>query len=194
MLAVLVMSDRQQLLRLEREAWMPHVTFIHGLANKPVPQRLGELWQRALERDDSRPSDTPGSNRGIRFGSFGDLTWKMVYWADVFYAAPDPDESGYEFDAAELSLEGVPADKAAALASPVIDVGTGLPADEASALYRMTVQLGLDRQPGEDHFPTDEDVAKAKAGEYALERIPLPWWVKERLMKQLGVDPLFTRF
>ena len=31
---------------------MPHVTFIHGIANKPAPDVLLRLWRESLAHDD----------------------------------------------------------------------------------------------------------------------------------------------
>lgn len=167
---------------------MPHITFIHGMGNKPSAERLGILWKRAIERDEPRPADIPGSNPGIRFGTVTDLTWKLVYWADVFYAEPDADESGYEGAGPERNFEGIPAEKAAAAEPLAVELGSFLPEAEAIAIERIASQLGLGTQPGEDHIPTDQEVARASAGEYALERVPLPWWAKERLLKLLLRD------
>lgn len=55
---------------------MPHVTFIHGIANKPPPDALLRIWRHALSAAD-----------GLRLATKG-VTSSMVYWADVMYAAP----------------------------------------------------------------------------------------------------------
>ena len=55
---------------------MAHITFIHGMANKPDPEELLLSWQMAL------------SNGGLNLGSTG-ITSSMIYWADVLYADPE---------------------------------------------------------------------------------------------------------
>src|SRR5215211_4351499 len=63
---------------------MPHVTFIHGIGNKPDAKQLHDIWLRSL-----------ADNIGLDLGGSG-ITSEMVYWADVMYAAPDPDVAAYE--------------------------------------------------------------------------------------------------
>src|SRR3954471_19173619 len=65
-----------------RGADMPHVTFIHGIANKPKEDELRRIWVRALE-EAAEPLSL--SNEGV--------TSSMVYWADLMYAAPITDTS-----------------------------------------------------------------------------------------------------
>ncbi|MDD5393590.1 MAG: hypothetical protein PHE17_11280 [Thiothrix sp.] len=57
-----------------------HVTFIHGLANKPSPSELKRIWLEAL----SMPTAT---DQGFDLGESG-VTTSFVYWADLFYATP----------------------------------------------------------------------------------------------------------
>ena len=56
---------------------MPHVTFVHGLANKPPPQTLHDIWLRAL-----------AAGNGLDLVAEG-VSTSMCYWADVLYASPD---------------------------------------------------------------------------------------------------------
>jgi hypothetical protein len=62
---------------------MPHVTFIHGIANKPPADRLLRSWERTL-----------AANDGVNLGAEG-VTRSMVYWADVMYESPMSDD-GFE--------------------------------------------------------------------------------------------------
>lgn len=64
-----------------------HVTFIHGLANKPSPPELKRIWIEAL----SMPTAT---DQGFDPEGSG-VTTSFVYWADLFYATP-LDSSSYE--------------------------------------------------------------------------------------------------
>ena len=64
---------------------MPHVTFIHGLANKPEADKLYEIWLRALAKGDD-PLDLRSAG----------VTSRLVYWADVLYEQPDPDVAAHE--------------------------------------------------------------------------------------------------
>ena len=55
---------------------MPHVTFIHGICNKPPKDQLLKDWMAALAQG------------GLDLEQRG-VSTSMVYWADVMYAAPE---------------------------------------------------------------------------------------------------------
>lgn len=61
-----------------------HVTFIHGLANKPAPDQLRRIWLDAL----AAPVD---GDSGFWLSDVG-VTDSFVYWADLFYDEPLPAE------------------------------------------------------------------------------------------------------
>ena len=63
---------------------MAHVTFIHGMANKPPHDALLEFWRRSLAESD-----------GLDLGT-ENVTSSMVYWANVMYpeALKEATESG----------------------------------------------------------------------------------------------------
>ncbi|MEH6726333.1 MAG: hypothetical protein V7703_09250, partial [Hyphomicrobiales bacterium] len=60
---------------------MAHLTFIHGISNKPAADELHRIWRGALLRAAS-PLDLDAEG----------VTSEMVYWADVLYAEPMQDE------------------------------------------------------------------------------------------------------
>lgn len=64
-----------------------HVTFFHGLANKPAPEALRRIWLEAL----AEPVDGDG---GFSLDAV-DVSCSFVYWADLFYDEPSP-ASQYE--------------------------------------------------------------------------------------------------
>lgn len=55
---------------------MHHITFVHGIGNKPPAERLLGLWRQAL-----------AGAGGLDLEAAG-VTSSMVYWADVLHAAP----------------------------------------------------------------------------------------------------------
>ena len=57
-----------------------HVTFIHGLANKPPVDDLRRLWLEALAKPRS-------GDQGFDLGAVG-VTDSFIYWADLFYDTP----------------------------------------------------------------------------------------------------------
>jgi len=70
-----------------------HVSFIHGLANKPPAGELRRIWLEALAKQ--RPADG-----GFDLSAVG-VSDSFVYWADLFYDAPLP-PGEFENNAGEL--------------------------------------------------------------------------------------------
>ncbi|MBM4258678.1 MAG: hypothetical protein FJ147_22600 [Deltaproteobacteria bacterium] len=140
---------------------MAHVTFIHGISNKPAPDALLNIWRRSLARDN-----------GLDLGAEG-ITSSMVYWADVMYEHYDADEAAYE------SVEALPSKK-----SPDIDMSwqSTLKGAEQATVESLAKKLNF-AAPGEDNFtPPASDISAE------FERIPLPWWLKRQLMETLLRD------
>ena len=65
---------------------MPHVTFIHGTANKPEAKELLRIWEGALGDTGTDP---------LRLKTRG-VTTSLIYWADIMYPAPDTDLAAHE--------------------------------------------------------------------------------------------------
>ena len=151
---------------------MPHVTFIHGIANKPPAQQLEEIWVRALA-DAVEPLSL--SDAGV--------TSSMVYWADLLYGDPIDDTSSYE-----SALENTAAAVDGAGNVPPID-----PANSAEAEFVESLRAKLTQRSdaelnaviaAERAAPKGAVVTPAAANQSvpALERIPLPWALKKRFM------------
>jgi hypothetical protein len=71
---------------------MAHVTFIHGIGNKPPAETLRTSWLTSLADNDGPELEADG------------VTSSMAYWADFMYEAPLPVSGGAE------SLEAVEKD------------------------------------------------------------------------------------
>jgi predicted alpha/beta hydrolase family esterase len=142
---------------------MPHVTFIHGIANKPPHDQLLDLWIRSL-----------AEGTGLDLGAEG-VTSTMVYWADMMY--PEP--------AAEVEAESAGDEAVAEAKSPespdleVEDMDASEAAWTASLAAKLAVPLAVDEVVT---AVTPSPVAET------LERIPLPGPIKVRLMKKLLRD------
>lgn len=132
---------------------MPHVTFVHGISNLPVVDTAIGAWRRALAKDD-----------GVDLGAEG-VTSSMVYWADVMYRAPRPDTDINE--SAEETL------------SDTAEVDLGFLEDAEGAekawLESISGKVQLDAIEAEPPPIGEPDSAD-------LERIPLPWFLKKRIM------------
>ncbi len=132
---------------------MPHVTFIHGIANKPPADRLKEAWLRTLTK------------AGLDLGAEG-VTTRMVYWADVLHQAPEPVTAGVETgEMSEIVLDS----------SGNADAPPSRTIAEAGFVAGLAVKLGGVLAATDDGQRGSEYVAN-------LERIPLPWALKKRFL------------
>ena len=144
---------------------MAHITFIHGIANKPETDVLLRIWRQALARDE-----------GLDLGTEG-VTSSMVYWADVMYEAPKPEMAEHESNDSIVERDDEELDM-----SWLADIKE----KEKHWSYRLKDKLGYDTEPpdgDENHTPPETGLESSN-----FERIPLPWWLKRRLMKTLLRD------
>jgi hypothetical protein len=136
---------------------MPHVTFVHGMCNKPPADDLLRIWRRALA-DGAEP---------LPLGDLG-VTSSLVYWADLLYEKPEEDLSAYE-----SALEDSPLG---------IDAGALPPrprnAEEAAFLEGLRAKMTA--LPDGELDATVAEVRDAPGG--SLERVPLPWFVKKAFL------------
>lgn len=150
---------------------MPHITFIHGIANKPDASSLLTQWRRSLAQD------VLGHDDGLDLGAAG-ITSSLIYWADVLYDQP----LAAELAAAEEALreDGAVTGEAAPAADPTWRAQ--LPANEqrvvAALEAKLTVSLAEEYELATPSLSTNAN----------LERIPLPWVLKRRLMEQFLRD------
>jgi hypothetical protein len=140
---------------------MPHVTFIHGIANKPPADDLLRIWRDALAE---AADPLPLGDRGV--------SSSMVYWADLLYEKPEEDLSAYE---------GVLENSAAA-----IDGGGNAPpprpqnAEEAAFIAALRAKMTT---LSDAELETAAPVPAPAAPQGALERVPLPWFIKKRVLE-----------
>jgi hypothetical protein len=81
--------------------------FVHGLAKKPAPEKLKEIWLWGLARDNPMPAVFAPPNAGIDL-SAGGVPQQFNYYADVFYGTDYETEldSYYEAnDGKEIAAE-----------------------------------------------------------------------------------------
>ena len=144
---------------------MPHVTFIHGMANKPAPDALLRLWRVSLARD-----------QGLDLGAEG-VSSKMIYWADVLYDGPQPDMAEHESNDSVIARGD---------ADVEMTWRSHLTGDDKAWVESLARRLNFEAAAPEG----DEEFAPPEAGMEStdFERIPLPWWLKRRLMKILLRD------
>jgi hypothetical protein len=137
-----------------------HVTFIHGISNKPPADDLLRIWQRALA-DAADP---------LSLGDQG-ITSSMVYWADLMYAAPVEDLTAFE-GVLENTAEAIDGAGDATIPTPKNP-------DEAAFLNGLRAQL---TQMTDEELAAPQQPAVPPEPRGALERVPLPWFIKRRFM------------
>ena len=147
---------------------MAHITFIHGISNKPEKNELLRRWKAALAR-----STTP-----FDLGASG-VSSEMVSWADVLYASPLSDDA-FESAVGMESLE-IPVNEKILVEKP-----TSTDSQERAWISALAQRLGVD----ETNSSLDAQLPQAAPGTLAheLERIPLPGFVKDAFLKRFLRD------
>jgi hypothetical protein len=142
---------------------MTTIVFVHGLGNKPESTELLRLWQRSLSRDD-----------GIDLNAES-ISSEMVYWADVFYAMPDPDLASYE----ALDEYKLTAEESEAVQSAEIQINKTISIDERNFIEQLAKKYEVPVR----YVAADAPRANSAKDEVAVyERIPLPGFLKELIM------------
>ena len=142
---------------------MPHVTFIHGIANKPEADVLLRIWRDSLAKDE-----------GLDLGAEG-ISSSMVYWADVMYPEPKPEMAEHESNDSVIAKTDDDIE---------MDWQDDLEGDEKSWAAGLAGKLDFETEPptgDQDFAPAEGDMESLES--LAFERIPLPWWLKRRIMK-----------
>jgi hypothetical protein len=139
---------------------MPHVTFIHGISNKPPVDDLLRIWRDALA-DATEP---------LPLGDYG-VTSSMVYWADLLYEKPEEDLSAYE-GVLENSPETIDGGGGALPPQP----GT---AEEAAFIEGLRAKMTT---LSDTEIETAAPPPVPAQPQGALERVPLPWFIKKRFL------------
>lgn len=154
---------------------MPHVTFIHGIANKPPKEKLLEDWNDSL------------IDGGLDLVSSG-VTTSMVHWADVMYPEPEESGGGYESVDAGLGTESSDDDD--------MEWATDLPPDEQAFVNSLRERLRFDKDSpdGDEFVPPAPPEPGSGEEAIAFEAVPLPWFIKRRVMKRLLKDVYYYLF
>jgi hypothetical protein len=141
---------------------MAYVLFIHGLDNKPEQTYLYDLWKRKLAHDGGIDLDEQG------------VKSSMDYWANVLYASPDIDLASYESLHGEVEcIAGVPS----------LRLDEHLSGADVKRLKSLADRLQVDWSTTYDlPLPPDEIIGVRQ------ERIPVPEWLRTRIMAKFVRD------
>lgn len=144
-----------------------HVTFIHGIANQPAPDRMLRVWKQTLA----------DGGDGVDLDVLG-VTSSFIYWADVMYRR-NIDEMP---DQESMIFEGVSASQVPEVDETYLEAADGT---ERAFIQSFIDTYNLDADPNTP-VPNVSDVNVELA--YRLEAVPLPWALKRPLMRILLRD------
>lgn len=163
------------------------VVFAHGLAKKPPPAKLEEIWLWGLERADTPPPFS-GNNPGINLDVQG-VKGFFTYYADVFYGESyetDFDsyyESEHESIVQEQNFEQV----AGELVTPV-------PADAEEAKFLAELERKMQQAPSPEDPPDLEALPAAHEPAQFEVAAWLPKPVKQAIIKKAAMEAYYYLF
>lgn len=146
-----------------------HITFIHGIANKPAVDSLTCLWKEALALD------LRGRGDDIDLDTLG-ITTSMIYWADVLYDIPQADHVPKALEGLDSDL----GDESNLLQGPGDDWRNKLDGEERKFVEGLALKTFAD--VAEPALLNTQQINRK------LERIPIPWVIKGPLMAYLLRD------
>ena len=162
-------ADFDRLWLAREVSTLAHVTFVHGIGNKPEKDALLDQWRTALAVDDGLDLDDLG------------VTSSMVYWADLLYDRPLASEAANESNALDLERAVDPEDADLTWLDDV-------PPDERQLVEGLARSVGfvdISATPELGPAPVPPDLIRPDS---PLEAIPLPGFLKRRLMRVLLRD------
>ena len=139
-----------------------HITFIHGIANKPTAEKLLLQWKNALA------SDFNGNEDDIDLDTKG-ITSSMIYWADVLYENPLPELISKTLEIANENIEEDPT-----LDECGEDWRDKLNEEERKFVDNIALKTSAD--------VPDPLLNRELKSKNDLERVPIPWIFKKPLM------------
>ncbi|HMW22742.1 MAG TPA: hypothetical protein PKC59_04840 [Burkholderiaceae bacterium] len=157
----------------------PSLVLVHGLAKKPPRNTLETIWRWALDIDNPKPELFGYDNPGLQVA--GNLRLFNAYWADVFHVDCESDFTSYYEAAGDPPVvESVDVHKPSGV-DPAVP-------DEARAFVdRLTRRLVGDGGPSDGAPPAQPAGAPATP----FERVPLPGFVKDAVVKEFAVEAYY---
>jgi hypothetical protein len=160
------------------------VVFVHGLARKPPPAKLAEIWAWGLHRDNPMPTVFAAPNPGIALRTQG-IPSSFCYYADVFYG--EDYETDYDAyyeagSAGELQQEGLQ------------DIEDGLVPPAAITPRERTFVRDFEANlRASIDVKSDEALAGAALGGYEIAGfLPAPW--REAIIKKAAMEAYYFLF
>ncbi len=163
------------------------VVFVHGLAKKPSPEKLEEIWRWGLERADT-PAPFHGHNPGIDLDTQG-VPGLFNYYADVFYGT----DYETDLDAFYESRDGSVVDLGS-LHQIAGELAIPTPANEKEARFLAEVERKMREAP----FPPEPPCLVAHPAEQQPTQLEIASWlpgpVKEAIIKKAAMEAYYFLF
>jgi hypothetical protein len=164
------------------------VVFVHGLAKKPAPDKLLELWLMGIARDNPRPDVFAPPNKGISLVTKG-VPHEFNYYADVFYGTDyETDFTAYfeaENQGGESEIAADHLDDA-----PPHSVLTPKTPQEAEFLLKFTAKLEANM---ETKVPLASVTDPTPSSELELAGV-LPAPLREAIIKKAAMEAYYFLF
>ncbi|HEY1302487.1 MAG TPA: hypothetical protein VGF24_03000 [Vicinamibacterales bacterium] len=166
--------------------------FVHGLAKKPAPAKLEEIWLWGLGRDDPKGDVFPNPNPGIDLNVEG-VPYFFNYYADVFYGEDYETEFGsyYESSAeAATETEVLPkdVDKIAGEITPP------QPDNEREQRFLEEFERKLNEQPAPPTVPSARPRPSAQVPGQLEIASWVPGPVREAIIKKAAMEAYYFLF
>ncbi|HEX7153389.1 MAG TPA: hypothetical protein VF618_18025 [Thermoanaerobaculia bacterium] len=168
------------------------VVFVHGLAKKPAPAKLEEIWRWALSRPDPKGDVFPNPNPGIDLDVDG-IPGAFNYYADVFYGEDYETElqSYYESSSLEANETEVPSENATKVTGEITPPHPETPREER---FLEEFERKLREQPAAPVPPSARPRPKAQApGELEIAAW-LPGPVREAIIRKAAMEAYYFLF
>lgn len=163
------------------------IVFVHGLAKKPSPEKLEEIWRWGLERADT-PPPFDGGNPGIDLDTLG-VPSLFNYYADVFYG------TDYETDLDafyEAQNAAIVQQESFGLVAGELTPPTPVNVKEARFLAELERKMCEVPSPGEPLDLMALSVAKQAAQFEIASWLPRP--LKEAVIKRAAMEAFYFLF
>lgn len=169
------------------------IVFVHGLAKKPPPEKLSEIWRWGLERDGPKPEVFGTTNPGINLDDQG-IAYAFTYWADVFYG------TDYETDFRDqYENSSEPAISATNLEVVAGDLQPPKPSTPREARFLAELELKLEAQAAAqavvdlDMAPLAPAVQATAPGQFEIASwLPSP--VKQAIIRKAAMEAYYFLF
>ncbi|MDR2215008.1 MAG: hypothetical protein LBE59_04110 [Nevskiaceae bacterium] len=172
------------------------VIFVHGLAKKPPPERLEQIWLEGLELDDPRPDVFKPPNPGVKLRAQG-VDVLFNYYADVFYGANYANETdssdNADFEAADSEAAAAALENRLQLPGDLA-LPAAISPHEAEFLAAMEREMPLSTEAG----PSAAAAAPAEPATLTPGQLEIAGWLprsaRNKLIKKFAMEAYYFLF